>query len=67
MNQTYVNELKNHIGKEVTLKGWLYNTRSSGKLAAFSYIIEYSKVFSYHLTVNITKQITYSVIIDLYL
>jgi len=32
MNQTYINELKNHIGEEVTLKGWLYNTRSSGKL-----------------------------------
>ncbi len=23
MNQTYINELKNHIGEEVTLKGWL--------------------------------------------
>jgi asparaginyl-tRNA synthetase len=33
MNQTYINELKNHIGAEVTLKGWLYNIRSSGKLA----------------------------------
>ena len=32
MKQTYINELKNHIGKEVTLKGWLYNSRSSGKL-----------------------------------
>jgi asparaginyl-tRNA synthetase len=32
MNQTYINELKDHIGEEVTLKGWLYNTRSSGKL-----------------------------------
>ena len=32
MKQTYINELKNHIGEEVTLKGWLYNTRSSGKL-----------------------------------
>lgn len=32
MNQTYITDLKNHIGEEVTLKGWLYNTRSSGKL-----------------------------------
>jgi asparaginyl-tRNA synthetase len=32
MKQTYINELKDHIGDEVTLKGWLYNTRSSGKL-----------------------------------
>jgi asparaginyl-tRNA synthetase len=32
MNQTYINELKNHIGAEVVLKGWLYNSRSSGKL-----------------------------------
>ena len=30
--QTYINELKNNIGKEVTLAGWLYNSRSSGKL-----------------------------------
>lgn len=32
MNQTYVNELRRHIGSEVVLKGWLYNSRSSGKL-----------------------------------
>ena len=32
MNQTYINQLKDHIGEEVTLKGWLYNSRSSGKL-----------------------------------
>ena len=32
MNQIYINELKNHIGEKVTLKGWLYNSRSSGKL-----------------------------------
>jgi asparaginyl-tRNA synthetase len=32
MDHTYVNELKGHIGQEVTLKGWLYNARSSGKL-----------------------------------
>ena len=32
MKQTYINQLKDHIGQEVTLKGWLYNKRSSGKL-----------------------------------
>ena len=32
MNQTYINELKDKIGETVTLKGWLYNSRSSGKL-----------------------------------
>jgi asparaginyl-tRNA synthetase len=32
MNQTYINELKDHIGEDVTVKGWLYNSRSSGKL-----------------------------------
>ncbi len=32
MKQTYINELKNHIGESVVLKGWLYNSRSSGKL-----------------------------------
>jgi len=32
MKQVYVNELKNYVGQEVTLKGWLYNSRSSGKI-----------------------------------
>src|SRR5256885_9405909 len=32
MAQTYINQLKGQIGQSVTLKGWLYNTRSSGKL-----------------------------------
>ncbi len=32
MKQTYINQLKDHIGQSVTLKGWLYNKRSSGKL-----------------------------------
>lgn len=32
MKQTYINQLNEHIGVEVTLKGWLYNSRSSGKL-----------------------------------
>ena len=32
MDQTYINRLKAHIGEDVKLKGWLYNTRSSGKL-----------------------------------
>ncbi|HEY0378427.1 MAG TPA: asparagine--tRNA ligase [Pyrinomonadaceae bacterium] len=30
--QTYINQLSEHAGEEVTLKGWLYNLRSSGKL-----------------------------------
>src|SRR5947209_15050149 len=30
--QTYIRDLSKHIGDEVTLKGWLYNMRSSGKL-----------------------------------
>jgi asparaginyl-tRNA synthetase len=32
MRQTYINELSKHAGEEVTLRGWLYNLRSSGKL-----------------------------------
>ncbi len=32
MNQVYINQLAQHVGEEVTLKGWLYNLRSSGKL-----------------------------------
>jgi asparaginyl-tRNA synthetase len=30
--QTLISELSRHVGDEVTLKGWLYNMRSSGKL-----------------------------------
>ena len=29
---TYINQLAQHVGSEVTLKGWLYNLRSSGKI-----------------------------------
>ncbi|MBX3473583.1 MAG: asparagine--tRNA ligase [Planctomycetes bacterium] len=32
MGSVPVNELKQHIGKQVQLKGWLYNRRGSGKL-----------------------------------
>jgi asparaginyl-tRNA synthetase len=32
MQQVYINQLSRHVGEEVTLRGWLYNTRSSGKL-----------------------------------
>jgi asparaginyl-tRNA synthetase len=28
----YIEDLKDHVGKEVTLRGWLYNKRSSGKI-----------------------------------
>jgi asparaginyl-tRNA synthetase len=30
--QTYINQLSAHVDQEVTLKGWLYNMRSSGKI-----------------------------------
>ena len=30
--QVYINRLAGHVGEEVTLRGWLYNLRSSGKL-----------------------------------
>ncbi|HEX3229286.1 MAG TPA: OB-fold nucleic acid binding domain-containing protein, partial [Pyrinomonadaceae bacterium] len=30
--RTYIKDLSKHVGEEVTLKGWLYNMRSSGKL-----------------------------------
>jgi asparaginyl-tRNA synthetase len=29
----YVEDLKKHVGKEVTLRGWLYNKRVKGKIA----------------------------------
>ncbi len=30
--EIYINELSKHVGETVTLKGWLYNKRSSGKV-----------------------------------
>ena len=32
MDQVYVKDLGQHVGEEVTVKGWLYNKRSSGKV-----------------------------------
>src|SRR5436309_3946315 len=32
MNQTFIRDVSRHVGQEVTIKGWLYNSRSSGKL-----------------------------------
>src|SRR5260370_16763283 len=32
MASVYIDELKRHLGEEVTLRGWLYNRRSSGKI-----------------------------------
>jgi asparaginyl-tRNA synthetase len=32
MNQTCIRDVSKHVGQEVTIKGWLYNSRSSGKL-----------------------------------
>jgi asparaginyl-tRNA synthetase len=32
MKQTYISEVSKHVGQEITIKGWLYNKRSSGKL-----------------------------------
>ncbi len=30
--EIYIKDLANHVGKEVTLRGWLYNKRSSKKV-----------------------------------
>lgn len=32
MPQTYINQLDKLVGKEINIKGWLYNKRSTGKL-----------------------------------
>ncbi|MDT7807853.1 MAG: asparaginyl-tRNA synthetase [Acidobacteriota bacterium] len=32
MQQVYINQLSRHAGEEVSVRGWLYNMRSSGKL-----------------------------------
>jgi asparaginyl-tRNA synthetase len=31
-DRVFINELSQHVGQEVTIKGWLYNLRSSGKI-----------------------------------
>jgi len=32
MNPTYIEHLPHHVGEEVTIRGWVYNKRSSGKV-----------------------------------
>jgi asparaginyl-tRNA synthetase len=32
MEHVYIRDLAKHVGEEVLLKGWVYNTRSSGKI-----------------------------------
>ncbi|MBI5463999.1 MAG: asparagine--tRNA ligase, partial [Ignavibacteriales bacterium] len=32
MARVYIDHLSKHVGQEVTLHGWLYNKRSSGKI-----------------------------------
>lgn len=32
MKQTYIENIGNHVGEEVTLRGWVHNKRSSGKI-----------------------------------
>jgi asparaginyl-tRNA synthetase len=32
MQKIYIKDLSSHVGKEITLSGWLYNKRSSGKV-----------------------------------
>ena len=32
MDRTYIRDVSKHVGEEITIRGWLYNLRSSGKL-----------------------------------
>ncbi|NWF50881.1 MAG: asparagine--tRNA ligase [Ignavibacteriaceae bacterium] len=32
MQKIFISDLSQHVGQEITLKGWLYNKRSSGKI-----------------------------------
>ncbi len=32
MKKIYIEELAHHVGNEITIRGWLYNKRSSGKI-----------------------------------
>lgn len=32
MSKIYINELSNYVGREIPIKGWVYNKRSSGKV-----------------------------------
>ena len=32
MQNIYIKDLSHHVGEEISLKGWLYNKRSSGKI-----------------------------------
>mgnify|MGYP000443730606 CR=1 FL=1 len=32
MNWVYIEDLKDHVGEDVEIRGWLYNSRFSGKI-----------------------------------
>lgn len=32
MNQVYIEDISKYVGERVTISGWLYNKRSSGKI-----------------------------------
>src|SRR4030066_813044 len=32
MQKIHISDLKNYVGQEITLRGWLFNKRSSGKV-----------------------------------
>ena len=34
MNRVFIKNIKQHVGKEVMLKGWVYSFRRSGKIEA---------------------------------
>ena len=38
MGQVYIEELSRYEGQEVTIKGWVYNRRSSGKINSYWFV-----------------------------
>ena len=54
-NAVYIERLKDHVGQEVTLKGWLYNSRASGKVQFLGKLKEKLKVSGTFLGARATK------------
>ena len=36
----YIKDLSGHVGREVVLRGWVYNTRFSGKIGTTDRVFE---------------------------
>lgn len=50
----YIADLSKHVGQKVELKGWVYNSRSSGKIKFYCYETVLDYVSAFIFVANVT-------------